>query len=115
MAITKLSCILTAAAQQFVVLNDDLKTAMSKVVVTPNGYIEMPQELQQKFVADVGGLSQSSMQTSTDFNSIIAELKAIRNAVDAANPDNGKNEKQLLEQNKIFNFSIDSCIKWYVL
>lgn len=62
---------------------------MNNVVITPDGYIKMSQVLQKKFIADIAGLSQSSMKTSTDFASIVAELKAIKKAVDTANPNSG--------------------------
>lgn len=88
-AFTKLATVLQTTIAQIKTLVNNLKQLMIDVVVTPNGFIEIPQAIQGQFIANVAELTELANTAKNDFNSISVDINAIKNSVNEANPNNG--------------------------
>lgn len=73
--------------KQFNTLLTDIETACTEVKVTDN-YISMPIALQQKFIAIVNGLSNSTKTTQSTILSLQSVVKSIQTELNSTMGDN---------------------------
>lgn len=82
-AIQQISDLFNTEAGQFNALMDNLENAITKVTITPDGFISMPVPIQQDFITIVDGLSKSSTETGTLIMQIESELVTIQSEIEA--------------------------------
>lgn len=81
-AIQQIATTFTEEVGQFKTLINDLQNAMGKVIITPNGYISMPQKVQEKFVTIVADLAVSSEKTAQSIDELQTDITSIKNGLD---------------------------------
>lgn len=68
---------------------NDMEEAASLAVLTPTGYIQMPQPLDQQFVYIAGSIVNTTNVISSEFKILAANVQAVQTAVDAGKKQAG--------------------------